>query len=361
MNSNRLYNIFKSSKLNREDIEDYKSSVNSFNKNAIEQKVNSDNFNNDAFDGWEKNDFDISLMKKMDDKFLPKNKILTLKNISLTIVFGVIIVIGFIYNQNHTVDNNTKLVAKAEDSTSKMVVEETDIILPQVIEEMENAPIHKQIKPKKIISEFAEMKLIEEKKSSTDEINKLPVKQISKEKDISIISNRKSGKEIYLNDLKIVDYKLENSHPTIKTKQILLTGTPANKEDKNSEEIDAQWKTIEIPYLDYIEKSLRILNNGNYKKALSRFETILKTYPEDINSNFYSGYCLFNLGEYNTSILYFEKSINSEYNNFDEESEWMIAQCYLLKGNKSKAKILLQKIIDRNGYYSSQAKEKISQ
>lgn len=361
MNSNRLYNIFKSSKLTREDIENYKSSDSSFEKNTIEQKVNADDFNEDAFNGWEEHNFDTSLMKKMDNKFLPKNHFLSLKNISLAIAFGVIIVIAFIYNQKHTVEEINILTSKTEDTPSEIIIEETDIILPQIIEAMDNAPSHNQIKPKKIISEFAEMKLIEEKKSSTIEVNKLPIKKIATENNVTIISNRKSGKEIYLNDLKIVEYQLNDSQPKITTKQILLTGTPANKENENTEEIEAEWKTVEIPYLDYIDKSLRILNNGNYKKALSRFETVLKTYPKDINSSFYSGYCLFNLGEYEKSISYFEKCINSEFNNFDEESEWMIAQCYLLEGNRIKAKQVLQGIIDKKGFYAYQAKKKISQ
>jgi len=363
MNSNRLYNIFKSSRLSREDIEGYKSSGNSIDKNATEQKANSDAFNNDAFEGWEENGFDTSSMKNLDKKFLPKKKIFTLKSISLTVFFALIVSIAFIYNQNYKTFEQpiSEEVLAQNEPSSEMRIEETDIILPQLIEEMNNAPTHKQIKPKKIISEFAEMKLIEEKKSTSNEVNQLPIKDLDAQKDATIVSNRKTGKEIYLSDLKLVDYKPTKSNATIKTKQVLLSGTPANKEDENSEEIEAEWKTIEIPYMEYIDKSLRILNSGNYKKALSRFETILKTYPEDVNSNFYSGYCLFNLGEYDVSIIYFEKCINGNFNNFDEEAQWLIAQCYLLNGNKSKAKKLLQLIIEQNGYYANQAKVKISQ
>lgn len=360
MSSNRLYNIFKSSRLSREDIEGYTSSSNSIDKNATEQKTNSDTFNNDAFEGWEENGFDTSLMKNIDKKFLPKNKLISFKNISLTIAFGILIAVAFIYNQNKkTNESSTSNIIVQNEPESKIMIEETDIILPEIIEEMNNAPSHKQIKPKKIISEFAEMKQIEE--TSSVDVNKLPIKQIDPNKTSTIVSTRKSGKEIYLNDLKLVDYKLENKNPVIKTKQVLLTGTPANKEDEDSEEIEAEWKTIEVPYMEYIEKSLRVLNGGNYKKALSRFEIILKAYPEDINSNFYSGYCLFNLGEYDASINYFKKCTNGSFTNFDEEAEWMMAQCYLLKGDKSKGKMLLQQIIDKNGYYINQAKVKISQ
>ena len=358
MNSNRLYNIFKSSRLSREDVEVYNSSNDSVAKNAIEQKANSDKFNNEAFEGWSENDFDASLMKTLDKKFLSKTKILSVKSISLTVIFALIISIAFIYNQNfNTIDKSKKINSDQQLSSSKMIIEETDIMLPQLIEEMTNAPINKQITPKKIISEFAEMKLNEEE--APVDIDKLPIKTIDSKKDVSIVSKRKEGKEIYLSELKLVDYKPLNA--VIKTKQVQLTGTPASMENESSEDIEAQWKTIQVPYIEYIEKSLRILNNGNYKKALSRFETVLKDLPDDVNSNFYSGYCLFNLSEYNVAIVYFQKCISGVYSNFDEESEWMLAQCYLLNGKKDKAKKQFQRIIERDGFYANQAKAKISQ
>src|SRR5690606_19348128 len=131
--------------------------------------------------------------------------------------------------------------------TSSLMIDETDIILPQEIEEMNNAPAHQQIKPKKIISDFAEMKTIEEENKNTSEISDLPIKEIQSEKEKVLITNRTLGKEIYLNDLKLIDYSSYRTNPVVKTKQILLTGTPANKESEESEDVEATWKTIDIP------------------------------------------------------------------------------------------------------------------
>ena len=45
--------------------------------------------------------------------------------------------------------------------------------------------------------------------------------------------------------------------------------------------------------MEFIDKSVRYFNRGKYRKALSRFtRTILESYPEDVNANFYAGLCL---------------------------------------------------------------------
>ena len=205
------------------------------------------------------------------------------------------------------------------------------------------------------------MKIIEEEIQNEIKVNNLPINDIKSEKEKVIISSRNLAKEIYLNDLKLIDYSSYRTDPVIKTKQVLLTGTPANLESEESEEIEAVWRTVDIPYNDYIDKTLRILNSGNYKKTLSRLETILKTYPEDINATFYRGFCLYNLGEYDAAIKNFQKCMNGKFNNFDEEAEWMTAQAYQLSGNTSQAITIFKSIISKNGYYAKQAKVKISQ
>ncbi len=360
MSSNRPYNLFQSLHLHRKDIDSYGKTTDPVQKNSIEQKAASNSFDNDAFEGWEENSFNTEMMQNLDAKFIHKPKINFTKGISLTVILGTIISLLFVYNLNHE-SKPTDKPFKNADLTSSMMVDESDIILPQKIEEMNNAPIHKQIKPKKIKSDFAEMKTIEEEVKSNQEVNQLPIKEINPEKEKVLIPNKTNAKEIYLNDLKLIDYSSYRSNPTVKTKQVLLTGTPANKESEESEEVEATWRTVDIPYNDYIDKSLRILNGGNYKKALSRFENVLKTYPDDMNSIFYSGFCLYNLGEYAAAIEKFQKCRNGKFNNFDEEAEWMSAQAYILNGNKTKAIAVFKSIIEGNGYYAKQAKVKISQ
>lgn len=358
MSSNRLYNLFQSKHLERKDLETYGVTEDTAVKNTIEQKAASNSFDNDSFEGWEENNFNTDLMRNLDAKFTPKSKVNYIKGISITVLTVSIIAMLFIYNLNYSNKDSNKPIENVKTS-STMMVDESDLMLPQAIEKMDEAPIQIQIKPKKIKSDFAEMKIIEEENEI--EINNLPINDIKLEKEKVIISSRKLAKEIYLNDLKLIDYNSYRTDPVVKTKQVLLTGTPANLESDESEEIEATWRTVDVPYNDYIDKTLRILNSGNYKKALSRLETIIKTYPEDINATFYSGFCLYNLGEYISAINSFQKCMNGKFNNFDEEAEWMTAQAHLLSGNRDQAISIFKTIVSKNGYYAKQAKVKISQ
>ncbi len=360
MSSNRLYKLFASSHLERKDVETYVTTDDAVVKNTIEQKAMSSSFDNDAFEGWEENGFNTKMMHKLDSKFMPKAKINYLKTISLTIITLTVISLLFVYNLNQS-KTHSENKTKPTETASTMAVDESDIMLPQLIEEMKEAPIQKQIKLTKIKSDFAEMKVLEQEIKNENEINTLPINKVKQEKEKSIITSRKMAKEIYLNDLKLIDYDSYRTDPIVKTKQIILSGTPANLESEESEDIEASWKTVEIPYNEFIDKTLRILNGGNYKKALTRFETILKTYPDDINSLFYTGFCLYNLAEYEASISNFQKCLHGKFSNFDEEAEWMTAQAYLLSGNKDKANIVFKSIASKNGYYAKQAKVKISQ
>ena len=51
--------------------------------------------------------------------------------------------------------------------------------------------------------------------------------------------------------------------------------------------------------------------------------------------------------------------MESSYLNFDEEAEWMIANSYLNMGNLKKGWDLMTRIIEKDGYYSTQATEKL--
>jgi tetratricopeptide (TPR) repeat protein len=112
---------------------------------------------------------------------------------------------------------------------------------------------------------------------------------------------------------------------------------------------------IEIPYHEYIKKTIGIFATGNYNKALYRFEEILDSYPDDVNANFYGGLCYFNLGKIEKAKLCFKNCVDHNFLNFTEEAEWYLAKCYLAEGNKEAAKTLLTKIANTKGFYAEQA------
>ena len=362
-NLNQLYNSFKLNVLSRKDIETYKATSDSVEKKSIEQKALAHPFEQDALEGWNNSNASLADMKTLDNRFVKSSSFFSPKILGFTAGIVVVVILAFVYiNQleskdvNELISNPPALTANQQD----LIIEETDLILPAPIEQMKNAPLKDQQQPQVMKEEFAQMNNENVTEKPGEDINVLPVKPIEKE-NVSIVKNRTNGKEIYLNDLKLIDYRLYRSKPAVKTKQVLLTGTPADKEEKTGDDVEATWKVVDIPYLDYLEKSLRIFNQENYKKALSRFETILVSYPEDVNANFYGGLCLFNLGEYTSAIDHFENCLNGKFHNFDEESLWMTAQSYDFLGQKSTAKKMYQEIIRTNGFYATQAKVKLTE
>ncbi len=341
--------IYKSS-LSREDVETYQTTSNGKVKNAIEQKSLENDFDSDALDGWSENKASIHDLKKIDRKF----KVKTTSFIFPTVLVLMIVLAAGFYFSKDTSPNNNKVNQITTKQIEKPTVEHTDIHIPSEIAALVLLPEHKQIQPKTVKEDFVQKEEIEKNEKREEVlIDELPKQHIpSSNLPKELAKKRFNAKEIYLNDLKLVDYREYRSRPTIPSKQLIITGTAANKETANStEEID-EWKIVEIPYIDYIDKTIATFGKENYKKALTRLEVILKTYPDDINANFYAGLCYFNLKNPDKAIQVFEQCLKSEYQNFDEEAEWYIAKSYQQLGNTEKANQLLQSIKAKGGYYA---------
>ena len=364
MNSKRINNIFESSNtISREEINIYRETKDEKLKHLIEKKSMNSDFDIDALEGWGNSKSGISLLKTLDKRFINKRASLKFKVIVGFTVF--LFIVTAIYFQN--TQSIKPIISKSPFSKRIDTIEKTDVILPVEIQQMKEVSIYNQIPIKTIQKDFR----IQQNKQTPElsielernNIDVLPINKINKEKiDISLAKNQLLGKEIFLHDLKLIDYRAYRSKPTIKSKQFIMNGTPANKEDKYSKEEfeeESSWKIIDIPYIEYIEKSIEIFAKGNDKKALSRFEIILNAYPIDLNANFYGGLCYYNLGEYKKAQFIFEKCINSEFINFSEEVDWYLAKSYLANNEKEKAKVILNKIQSQKGYYSKQATQLI--
>lgn len=365
MSLNRLYNIFKSDRLERADVEAYGQSTDSGAKNAIEQKAMNGSFDADAMEGWEELSYDPSVMANLDKKFAPTNGVSFLKVIGGTAIATsavlAVLYLGVFRDTPETVVAKQDIQKVDKPAPAKMqviILDESDVSLPEPIEKMVNAPKAEQVEAKQISQEFREIKTFR------IETPKLPIQDLPTLSPIpspkpEIARNHRAAKEIYLHSMKLVDYRKYREKPEIKTKQLMLTGLPANQEDEYTEDEDPVWRDVDVPYIDYIDKSVKIFERGNYKKALSRFETILETYSDDVNANFYAGICLFNFGEYTKAIQHFSNCIEGKFSNFDEEAQWMIAESYEKTGAKSKAKGLYEEIAKGSGFYAKQAEDKL--
>ena len=367
MSSNRLYDIFrKRAPLRRKDIEAYGSSTDPIVKNDIEQRSMESAFEADAMEGWESLSYDTKAMTSLDQKFsVPATSVrwFSIGGIFTgTIAAGLLIYMWIDHGQPQSAT-----IAEAEQhepitqllKDQEITLEASDVVIPEVIENMNQAPAQEQIQPENIINDF---KAIEEKHQETearyhvDSLPYLPLPVIGQQQPLT---RRIYAKEIYLHDLKLVDYRTYRSKPEVKTRQVVLTGTPANMETAPSEDTEATWKDVDVPYIEYMDKSMRVFGKKNYKKALARFETVIKTYPDDVNASFYAGLCLFNLREYNSAMDHFDSCISGPYSNFDEEAVWMKALCYEHLGETSKAKKIFSIIAGKNGYYTTQAVDKL--
>ena len=296
-NSNRYKDIFSSKEsLSRSDIHSYAGKLTDEEKNLIEQKELNDSFDQEAMEGWETLSHDTTILTDIESKLFKRKSF----NWSLTagsIIIGILSVYIFqFFTSNSEVGNQILTTELSEAEPIKLedlTIESADVIIPETIQKMSVVPVDKQLKIQEIKDDFANMEMV------FIELPAIEISEIEKtdQQHTQLISSRSQAKEIYLHDLKLIDYSLYREKPVVHTKQLILTGTPANMENENSENFDASWTVIDVPYMNYLNKSIYYFNKGKYKKALARFETITESYPLDVNANFYGGLCLYNFGE----------------------------------------------------------------
>lgn len=365
MNLKRISKLFGASPpLSRQEITDYGNSSDASTQHSVEAKEVSSSFEADAMEGWEAMNYDVGVMKNLDKKFMGSS------NIGWYITGSIVVAaaIATVLLMNTEPEEQTEArIAQSEEKITELLedqevkIEQSDIVLPDSISKLEDAPIELQIVPKEIEKEFKEMKTKYEYKAPPS-IEMIPLDKVRmKIRHIApeYIKESKTAAELYLYRLKLVDYRKYRSKPQVKTKQVVLTGVPASKEGEESEDPEPQTQEVDVPYIEYISKTMRKFSKGSYKNALSRFDIILETYKDDVNANFYSGLCLYNLGEYQEAIDRFLACRLSIYSNFNEEAQWYTALSYEELGQHEKARTYFQKIIDQGGFYKKQAQTKM--
>jgi hypothetical protein len=322
---------------------------------ADNSKVDSnqlDEFDKDALEGWSKASEGTEKMRQLDQKHLRKSNMLIWFS---GITFIVLLIIAFLNVKQS--ENQSEKTTK-----NKVIVNKQDVIFSNEIKELKEIPEHLLIKPEIVVANF-KTKIQKNNNQNhqnhiekEEEYFKLPLKEIQPYSiKPKLTLDKKQAKEIYLNDFKLVDYRSYRSKPEIQSNQITLSGTPADDGIIASETVNANWKSIDIPYHDYINQTVEQFKVANFKQTLNRTQYILTFYPEDINALFYGGLCFYNLNEIDQAIESFQKVIANPFNNFDEEALWYLANAYDLKNDKIKAKELFQMIANQKGYYAKQA------
>ena len=161
---------------------------------------------------------------------------------------------------------------------------------------------------------------------------------------------------VYMHDLMVVDYRvMKRDNKKIHYTRLELSGTSAAQENENDTQETFIETNVEVPYVNYLNKSMSYFASGEYKKALNRYETILKQYPKDINAHFYGGLSYFNLGQFDKAISYLDQILKDDFHVFDEASMWYKAKALIQLNRIPEAKAILLKIIALGGFYSNDA------
>ena len=315
-----------------------------------------DSFEQDALEGFSQFPQATDSLKKLDNRFISKKGMGYSWMLVVATTLTSLVLLILLFSEK---TKNAEIISQADE---QLKIEESDFIENR-IDTLQEISAEKQI-TKSDLPVKAQIPKSQKTDNSTKLdaeiyiVDKLP--ELKKEVKIyeaekKIASKRFAAKEYYPEDLKLVDYRAYRNSNIVETRQLELIGLPANMEDENDEQDEMVWKDVNIPYDEYIRKTLRYFNKGNYKKALSRFETVIKSYPDDINALFYGGLCYYNLGNNENAIEYFQKTAIHTYSNFDEEALWFLALSYRNLKLYDKAKGILKEISASKGFYAKQA------
>ncbi len=96
--------------------------------------------------------------------------------------------------------------------------------------------------------------------------------------------------------------------------------------------------------------------NGEYEKAIVLYNQAIQEKDEKFVFQFYKASTLQNLEKYEEAIPEYTRVIDHGDNIFVEEAEWYKALCYIKLDEKEEARKQLMAIINRQGYYASDAK-----
>lgn len=94
----------------------------------------------------------------------------------------------------------------------------------------------------------------------------------------------------------------------------------------------------------------------NFNEAILHFRNALEIDTNNVTIRFFLALAFFESGDYKNAIFEFLYILDSKSAIYSDQAEWELALCYLEIGEKAKAKILLNKIIDNKQFKNKEAK-----
>ena len=250
--------------------------------------------------------------------------------------------------------------------------EEVEVI-PEAIDTFVYAETEEQITPDEIKKSKPLMKDSNEELAEKLEIEENQNEVINIEEEIVVENHNELIPEeanktistqapfIYQYDMYVIDYRvIERNNDVINYTRYEFTGLSAEFEDELARENSYNKQTnVEIPYMEYLEKSMYYFSKGHYKKALNRYLTILEQYPKDLNAHFYGALCYYDMKQYVQALELFSNLLKVEKEKgfiaFRQEAKWYQAKTLLKLNKKNEALVILDEIIAEGLFYAQDA------
>ncbi len=351
MNSNYKRNSPHHS-ISRSELSTYLTTKDNSLKNAIERNASRHPLEDSALSGW--NEFPTlhHSLNRLDKKFKPPSVHLAWVIGGFLLVIAAASSVWYFMSDKEQANFQEKKDRSIQDS----IAVHQAVAVPKEIARLQELPKSKQILPEDIVNDF------DQKTDVGDglfiysvDFNDFVFPEERKLEETTLVKSQPIlGKEVVYHGFKLLDYRAYRSKPEIKISISVTTGTSADQgfDDFENEFIPP---TKEVPYVDYIEHTMRLFSKGKIKNSLTRLEMVITTYPDDLNANFYAGLCYYNLQSYAKAVDCFKVCLDNYFQNFDEETYWYLARSYYAKGDKGIGIELFRKIAQSDGFYARQA------
>ena len=118
-------------------------------------------------------------------------------------------------------------------------------------------------------------------------------------------------------------------------------------------------------YQSRYEDARDAFESRNYQQAIQLFESLLAAsanHPLADNAQYWIGESQFMLRQYDAAILSFEKVFTFPKSNKNADAQYKLGLCYVMKGDKTKAREEFQRVIDNypNSRYAELARKKMA-
>lgn len=333
---------------------------------VLKNELESNPFYKDAFDGYTANPRSIESLSKLKSnkqQFVSSNFV-----IHFYFFFIVLSLIGgsfFLVNLPISFDvkeiANAPVLIETEQEVLKVPLQIQELT-DEAIDNAELKVETEQVQYKSVMQNHSQKKIensiVSDNNATKESLKKIPSLPIE-----PIKNNPKKEVEtetvplISLHGLINVNYSKIETNFQFKKTVVAYVGVPANIEvsENNVNEPSHELKTEYIDYVSYLGEVHASFKRNNFKKALKGYKEILQQHPADLNAHFYSAICYFNINQSAKALEHLEAVLNHHYATFRQEGEWYKAQVLVDLKRNNEAVVLLDKIIEQNDFYATQA------